>query len=409
MSEQKVFNLEPGSSLTIKKVGGDLTLKGWNQPRLKVMEWSGSDQTASQPDHLALEISGDAVLYAPHDLALTIHNVGGDAVLKGLQSSLSIEKVGGDLFLSDLHQAQVNKIGGDVFAKHLRNDLTIRNCGGDCTVQDVDGQLAVEKAGGDVLLSDIGGGLTVTAAGGITASLSPVSWQAYALESGGDLDLQLPEGANAEIACQSRDRVINLFLEDQTETITEKEHNLTLGEGGASLALKAGGEITVSTREETWAPRVDFELDFNADLSGMAEEITSQTFDQIEEHLSDLEDQLQESLGSLAEVGTAEGLEKDLHKLQQKIAKSSQKTAQKAQKAAQKAQANLQKRIARAQRKARQQAKKSSGFDLESFLSDQDQETKLEKERMMILNMLQEKKITAEQADELLAALEEKE
>jgi len=409
MSEQKMFNLEAGSPLTIKKVGGDLTLKGWNQPGLKVMEWSSADQATSQPDQLVLEMAGDAVLYAPHDQALTIHNVGGDAVLKGFQSPLSIEKVGGDLFLSDLSQARIHKVGGDVFAKHLRKDLTIQACGGDCTVQDVDGQLAVEKAGGDALLSDIGGGLTVTAAGGITASLSPVSWQAYALESGGDLDLQLPEGVNAEIACQSRDRVINLFLEDKKETITEKEYTRTLGEGGPSLTLKAGGEITISTRQETWTPRVDFELDFDADLSGMAEEITSQTFDQIEEHLSDLEEQLQESLAGLADAGAAEGLEKDLQKLQQKITKSSQKTAHKAQKAAQKAQANLQKRIARAQRKARQRAKKSSEFDLESFLSGQEQQSNLEEERMMILNMLQEKKISAEQADELLAALEEKE
>ncbi|MGB2956475.1 MAG: hypothetical protein WBB64_10985, partial [Anaerolineales bacterium] len=65
--------------------------------------------------------------------------------------------------------------------------------------------------------------------------------------------------------------------------------------------------------------------------------------------------------------------------------------------------------IAKAQLKARGMKRKTREFDLGEFLETQaEKKTVSDSERLMILNMLQDKKISPEEADDLLKALEGK-
>ncbi|OQY30478.1 MAG: hypothetical protein B6243_10420 [Anaerolineaceae bacterium 4572_5.2] len=87
---------------------------------------------------------------------------------------------------------------------------------------------------------------------------------------------------------------------------------------------------------------------------------------------------------------------------------------QRAQHSVQKAQAKLQRKLTQTQRKAARRARhdkrKSAEFDIESLLAKKEKASRAvsDKERMMILKMLQEKKITTDQANDLLSALEAK-
>ena len=84
--------------------------------------------------------------------------------------------------------------------------------------------------------------------------------------------------------------------------------------------------------------------------------------------------------------------------------------AQKAELAATKAQAKLEKNLAKTKRTAQKLKRKSMEFDLDQFLSsDADKRSVSDGERLMILNMLQDKKISPGEADDLLKALEGKE
>jgi hypothetical protein len=349
------------------------------------------------------------VLHVPHTAGVEVNRVGGDARVKGLQGALRVEKVGGDLFLSDLGETEVSAVGGDLFAKNIRGNLSVGKCGGDCTVQDTDGQLAVDKAGGDLIFKDIGGGISGRAGGDVHGSFSPVSWQAYSLRSEGDLAVQLPADLNAELECRSKAGRITFQAEDQQETSSSKEVKKTFGEGGVRIHLEAKGEITVTTREESWSPTFNLNLEFDPDFPSFAEEITEGTIAQLEKQLSGLDQQLQESLSGITESLSALGIPEDeLRSIQEKIASSGENAARSVEKITQKTQAKIEKKIAKAQSKARTAQPLKRDFDLESFLGESKAEKDLEEERMLILKMLQEKKISAEQADELLAALEER-
>ncbi|MBS3750218.1 MAG: hypothetical protein KGY39_01800 [Anaerolineales bacterium] len=402
---QKTIPVKKQSRILIQNVGGDLSLKSWKRPEIRLQGIGEHDRLEKTAQEFILEIAGDLAISTPHQLAVEVNNAGGDASLANLPSPLSVKNLGGDLSLRDVNAAAISNVGGDLFAKHVRGDLTIKHVGGDCLVNDVDGQYADQGVGGDLHLSKIAGGIETTAGGDIQAIFSPVSWQAYDLRAGKSLYAQIPEDTNAVFKIKSEEASIQLNIDGESQTIQEKEYEFEMGEGGTQVLLSAGGEVMVSTETKKWSP----EFSFDADFEGLAEQISQQTTDQIQSQLSSLEKNLKENLSHVAKSLESFDLsEEKMEQVRAKIEEAGLRAAQKAQKAAQKAEAKLEYKIAKAQRKAR---RKRKSFNLEDFLA-QDAEEKgsvTEDERLMILNMLEEKKISAQQADELLAALEGKE
>ncbi len=388
--------------LILESVAGDLVLKGWGR---EDMQLNGDNELFSMEDdsdRIQVNCRADLSLTVPHQLNVTLHNLGGDGSLSNLTGDLEIGKVGGDLSLRDVNQARIEGIAGDLLAKHIRGDLTIRNLGGDCVVSDLDQQLSTKGTGGDLLVSEVGGGIDAAASGDIHARFSPVPWQTYALESQGDMYIQVPSDCHATFLIHSQQESITLQIGDDAKRIQGKETTFEVGEGGPQIQLSAAGEVTLSDTTGQWSP----ELTFDADLKGLAGQITQQTSAQIQDQLSTLEKHLEQHLSGVAK--SLEGLdlppEKIAH-IQSKIEGASQRAAQKVQKATRKAEAKLEKHIAQAQKKARRQR---PPFNLDEFLSQQEHapQSATDEERLMILNMLQEKKITAEQAEDLLSALE---
>ncbi|MFO8035494.1 MAG: hypothetical protein R6U57_02570 [Anaerolineales bacterium] len=402
---QKTIPAKDISRLVIQTAGGDLTLKGWKRSEIRLEGMDEVSKFKETGDKITLESAGDLILSAPHQLAVDILNIGGDVTIANLAAPLSVKNVGGDLSLRDINTPAINNVGGDLFAKHIRGDLTLGQVGGDCLVNDVDGQYADKGIGGDLHINKVGGGIETTAGGDIQAVFSPVPWQAYDLKAGGSLYAQIPEDTNALFKIKSEQEVINLNINGDSQRIEEEEYEFEMGEGGPQVTLTAGKDVMLSTESSTWSP----DFTFDADVEGLAEQISQQTTAQIQAQLSSLEKHLSDHLSGLAESLEDFDLpEEKMEQVRAKIAEASQQAAQKAQKAAQKAEAKLEYKIAKAQRKAR---RKKKSFDLEEFLSqkEQERESVSEDERLMILNMLEEKKISAEEAGELLSALEGKE
>jgi len=146
------------------------------------------------------------------------------------------------------------------------------------------------------------------------------------------------------------------------------------------------------------------------ELGSITVDFSAQTAEQIKRSLGNLEEDLHVSLSGLSESLEAIGIsEENLKKLGVQIEESSRMAAEKAEIAAIKAQAKVEKKIAQARRKALKAKAKTKEFDLGKFL-DMEHEKKAvtESERLLILEMLQEKKISLDEADQLLKALEGK-
>jgi len=404
---QHTISIEDISQLVITNAGGSLYLTGWNREEIRVKDPSEQDSINKEKGKVQISFPNDGIVHLPHHLPVLIESVGKDVVIKGIGSPLQISSVGGDLTLSDVSPTTVQSVGGDVFAKRIQGDLVIENVGKDCLVDNVKGQLSLQHVGKDIQIEKVAGGIEALAGGDGQINFSPVPWQAYQINTGGDLSVALPEDSNADLTIKSSKEDITLSLGDIDEKVKEGELIKQVGEGGPAIMLTAGGKVFVSSDMYSWLSP----LRMNAEeLGNIAIDFSDQTAEQLKDHLSHVEEDLRETFSNLGDSLDSIGLsEETLKQIKIKIEESGLLTAQKAELAAIKAQAKIEKSIAKAQLKARDLKRKTREFDLGEFLETQTEKKSVsDRERLLILNMLQEKKISPEEADDLLKALEGK-
>jgi len=404
---QHTISIEDISQLVITNVGGSLYLTGWNREEIRVKDPSEQDSINKEKGNVQISFPNDGIVHLPHHLPVLIESVGKDVVIKGIGSPLQISSVGGDLTLSDVSPTTVQSVGGDVFAKRIQGDLVIENVGKDCLVDNVKGQLSLQHVGKDIQIEKVAGGIEALAGGDGQINFSPVPWQAYQINTGGDLSVALPEDSNADLTIKSSKEDITLSLGDIDEKVQEGELIKQVGEGGPAIMLTAGGKVFVSSDMYSWLSP----LRMNAEeLGNIAIDFSDQTAEQLKDHLSHVEEDLRETFSNLGDSLDSIGLsEETLKQIKIQIEESGLLTAQKAELAAIKAQARIEKSIAKAQLKARDLKRKTREFDLGKFLETQTEKKSVsDGERILILNMLQEKKISPEEADDLLKALEGK-
>lgn len=404
---QHTIPIDNISRLVIPSAGGSLYLTGWNHDEIRIKDPSEQDSFSKEKDLIEITFPKDGIIHLPHHLPVTVESVDKDAVIKGIGSPLQISSVGGDLILSDVSPSNAKSVGGDVFAKRVQGDLVIENVGGDCLIDNVKGQLSLQQVGGDIQIEKVAGGIEAQAGGDGQVSFSPVPWQAYSIKTGGDISISVPEDSNAELSIKSGSKDITLKLGSTDEKVSDGDFTKQIGEGGPSVKLTAGGSVFIASDNYSWL--TPFQA--NAEqFESIAVDFSAQTAKQIKNNLSHLEITLRESLSSLPESMESAGLsEENLQQIKTRIEESSRLAIQKAEIAAAKVQAKVEKSIAKAQRKAQKAKRKASKFDLDQFFASQAEKKSVsDSERLIILEMLQEKKISPEEADDLLQALEGK-
>ena len=395
------------SRLVIISTGGSLYLTGWNRDEIRIKDPLEQDSINKEKDQVEITFPNDGIVHLPHHLPVTIESVGKDAVIKGIGSPIQISSVGGDLILSDVSPSNIKSVGGDVFAKRIQGDLVIENVGKDCLINNVNGQLSLQQVGKDIQIEKVAGGIEVLSGGDGQVNFSPVPWQAYSIKTGGDMSIAIPEDSNAELSIKSKQNEITVKLGSIDEKVTDGDFTLQIGEGGPSIMLSASGSVFVASDNYNWLSP----LQMNAEqFESIAVDFSAQTAEQIKNNLGHLEIALRESLSGLPESMESAGLsEEKLQQFKIQIEESSRLAIKKAELAAAKAQAKAEKSIAKARRKAQKIKKKTREFDLDQFFSSQAEKKSVsDSERLMILEMLQEKKISPEEASDLLKALEGK-
>jgi len=395
------------SLLKIVAVSENLFLTGWKQNEIRIKDLSDQDQVRTKKDRVELEIQGDGFIHIPHHLEVEIKSVGADASIKRINSDMKISSVGGDLTLNNISTASVGSVGSDLFARRVQGDLKVENTGGDALIDNINGQISLRQVGGDITIAEVAGGIEATAGGEGTIDFLPVPWQAYKIEVGGNLSVSMPEESNADLVVKSGAKNISLTLGDLDINSEKKEISQHLGEGGPTVLFSAGGKVFISGDDFSVFTGLKMNM---KDFGSFTADFSAQTADQIKDSLDDLEVDLRESLSGLSD--TLEGIgisEENMRKLGVQIEESSKMAAEKAELAAIRAQAKVEKKIARARRKALKAQSKVKEFDLGDFLeTQQDKREVNETERLLILEMLQEKKISPAEADQLLKALEGK-
>jgi hypothetical protein len=158
-----------------------------------------------------------------------------------------LHQVGGDCELEDLGELEVINVGGDLTLRQSAGPVNIHHVGGDLEVDEARQALRIDGVGGDAILQHVALPGHIAAGGDVElTAVGPASGPAH-IHAGGDVELTFPGGANLALAINTRGDIEVITIEKR-ERIESRHARLELGSGGPELVVNAGGDVTIRDR-----------------------------------------------------------------------------------------------------------------------------------------------------------------
>jgi hypothetical protein len=422
--------------VVITRVGGDLRLTGWDQNQIQLEsndEHTLSLNTEAQTGNIVLMAEADCAVRVPRQATLRIQHIGGDAKLKNLEGNTEVNFVSGDLVLRQVGAVNANKVGGDLNAKKVGGSFTFQ-AGGDVSIRSVVGDVA-GTAGADLYLRDIEGHVQATAGSDVVLSLEFGADKVYEIKAGSDALCRLSPQTSAKFTIRSGSEISVDVLGARIEG-NSRNKVVTLGSGAAQVTLNAGSDVTLATVTSDPDRMGDFGDSFGSDFGVMAEEFAAQIESQIEIQMSQIEKQIDERLNRMEFHGSGISSEDIAAKVRAEV----ERAAELARRKSADIRTRIEDKVEAAERKAERAAEKA-----ERHTGQADKRRKTgsfvfkfdnlhpptpprppfpprpptpprapqpplppvsDEERMAVLKMLEQGKISVAQAEKLLAALE---
>ncbi len=404
----KTISVPENAQISIR-AHADLVLQGWDKPEIRALSDSRrSVSVQSTGNNFSITCADDCDLTIPSSAKVIVERIGGDAHMRDLKEALVIQKVGGDLVVQGTASLEILSVGGDCCVCHMSGPLSIQRIGGDLTGVDIQGFLSVSNVGGDVTMEVEAGDISMNVGGDVDFTMKSVPEQKVKINSSGDVVLHLPEPANAEISlvCGGEIEINCSGVKEEADHV----YSGKLGSGGARLNVRAGGDIELTSK-----------------LSGDMK----QRMANLEEHWADLEEH---RANIVEEAAEQEKSGFGFHIEGPEVIFNTDELSARARHEVERKMRRAQDRIDAAMRRIDERTRHMMDFgvvppaagpvppvppgptvstDTPASKAGSGQPAATpepskvsDEERMLILKMLQEKKITAEEAENLLEALE---
>ena len=435
--DQIVLDIDAETEITVDAIGGDLRLSGWEQNQFVAeSDDDRSLRVTRDGPHVRVHAASDCRMRVPEGARLTIMTIGGDGRIKNVAGALTIGSVGGDLSLRQVGATEVQRVGGDLKAKNVDGPLSLEVAGGDVQASNVDGGFRAHTVGADLYLRDIDGPISVRAGGDVALTVDFERGHEYTVSAGADLTVRLSPDAEVTLDINAGGDIEVDVIGAQI-TGSSRQRTVIVHGGAVPVSLQAGGDVSITGRAADPGAMADFGERFGNDAGIMAEEFASQIESQIESQLQsikpDIDRLMQERLrdieqrfgGSIAEEVAAKA-----RRAADKIERSAQRLAEKDRRRADNARRDAEREAERARRRhehaARHQADSAKhmrqGWPFGGARPPvpptppvpprppvppaPPADPVTDEERMIILRMVEQGKISVADAEKLLAALE---
>ena len=421
----KQFVTTSASPHIILDVSGDLRLKG--QDDFEVVAKSDNPDNISleaHDDQVKIYSTGDCIVRVPRLASVQIQTAHGDAVIKALEGELTVDRVDGSLELRNVGETKITRVNGDLVARNVDGKFNVESISGNVTARSIQGDFTVTGIiDGNLNLSDVSGSVKASVNGNIMVRLDPAPGHKFEFSANGNLFCRLPEDASVEISVPRAGQVRVDLPGIHASAPVQSPYALTLGEGDAKLTLSAGGNVVLDTHAPNWDME-DFDIDMGEEVNRMADSVSEQISQQVDSQVRMIENQLNAQLSSLSMRLSAANLSEDqARRIEERARQASERAAARAQERMRRAQEKMEQKMSAMQRRMemrnrerdRERAERHThrhwNFNIPTPPEPPTPagEPVSEDERLMILHMLEEKKISMEEADQLLSALEGKE
>jgi hypothetical protein len=429
-------------------VAGDLRVGGWERSEVAAegVEAGNGAVWLDDDGTVHVESDGDLRLRVPYGARLSVDAVGGDARVAEVHGEVELATVGGDLVLRGVGPATLDEVGGDLSARDLAGSLTVSQVGADLSAGGIAGDVTVGRVGADLAVRDVEGALTVDAVGAdasirrVTGSvvvvagsdarlaLEPVPGESYRVSAGAGIRCVVAPDSHADVWIQSGAgvRVDTPELQMKPDSSTTAAQ-FRLGDGGPEIRLTSGGTVAFLAREGGSGVEEEAGYQFGEEFAAMAEELARHIEQRVHgatEAMNARMARLSVQLpGMLGAAGLSpEEAERIAERAQREIERAAERAEQRAAEAIRRAEQKLHSAQRKAERHARRAERHAERHPRSwgggpggprGWVAPPPRPPRApepppvsEEERLSILRMLQEKKITVDQAETLLAALE---
>jgi|GEM_PF-3054216 len=433
------FKVDRETVLQVTQALGDLAVKGGDFDSVElVIDGEPTDVVVErQGNVLSVTAQASLAVHLP-DLAVQIGQVNGDLILLNLNREVRVEQVLGDctarqcaagLIISRVNgELVVEHVAGPVTVNEVLGDMRIIEAGdavtvgtvnddvrvhgaaadvkfvsvhGDLRVHDVTGRLAGEQINGSFKGSNLIGGMAVNTLGDLVLKSVLTPGKTYTGKAQGDISVRVPADANARFTLKAGGGISTRLLKVEEKGVGCVEGQM--GDGRATVVLEAGGHLSLKPGEEWKGEGAGFEFDLGESI---ADQIQAQIARQFEG--MDWEGLTQEQVGRMMSK-----IERQVARAQertQEVARQAEEQARRAREKAQRAQERAQQAAERAARRIEMQARRWGdipGFKTPASIQAERKRSQVSpEEQLRILQMLQEGKITVQEAEMLLKALE---
>ena len=355
--EKKTLIVGKTPHIKIIDIAGDLRITGHDKEEIQAKTSGDALELSVENEEITLTCDDNLILTLPQNAQIEIISIAGDASFRNLANTLNLANIGGDLVLRDMGVTEIGQIGNDLVVRRAVS-LKIDSIGDDASIRDITGDVTITNIGNDLHLRGVRGNLEATVGDDAVLYIQPQKDANYTLTAGAEILLRLPENADVGLDLTAGDDLsINL---PGIEASDEKRRKLDLGLATATLTFSAGKDFHVTLKADAWANMADF--DSNTPFRGI--DITSfgnNFAENITKHFDSFPDKFFEKLSHKMDT-FPDG------------------------------------KMRRAERKSARHKIRFVGKKPLSPVSDD--------ERLLILKMLEEKKISAADAGKLLSALE---
>lgn len=247
--KQTIIPIKADARIMVK-CSADLSVEGTEESTLVVVVDQGDSLRMREENGVyRIQSDTDCRIFLPDTALVTVEKTGGDCQLRALKSRVVIGKIGGDLKLDSISGASVESIGGDCHIYAAVGAVELARIGGSLTADGGESILA-SSVGGDAYIFNFTGKTDVNAGDEVSIQISQATVPEIRVKSGSDIDLFLPENANCQLDLKSGGESIKVHAGGQEVELECRDFSVPLGIGGALVTLTAGDSIQVTDREK---------------------------------------------------------------------------------------------------------------------------------------------------------------
>jgi len=399
--EKQIFETQGSPTLSILECRGDLSISGWAKSVVRIQADKRHLEARQEGETIMITCHSDLCIEAPYETKAQVNDARGDVRIKRIQGDISLDIVHGDLVLSRVGAVTIQETRGDLSVRLVEGDLTVQAVRGDMSVRNVSGRLKVGQVGRDLGVRELLGDATaMEVQGDIRLRTAFAAGNEYQFKANGDIVARVPVNTNADLTLRSGRNQIRLKAELADKVETDGEITGRLGDGGAAVLLEAGRDLVLVARESDWgtvgatigAIGAEIGVEFGSEFADLAEEIAAQ----VEAHMAEMSVQLEEKLSHIEvdiDQRAAQAAERAAEHARRQMERAAERLRRKAEREAERARRRVEKARWKVARKSTPPKPEPAG------------EPVSDEERLTILNMVAEGKISIEEAESLLDTL----